>query len=160
MSYRLPPHCFSTRRTHSPSSTTVPAYTVEPGRRATGMDSPVRDAWLTMTSPSSITLSSGIMPPICTAMRSPGRTLLRGSCTSPSSVLTQTRSMFRDMLRARSSTDFLWVHSSSSSPSPSRNITEPAVPKSPRAMEMPTDRPSSSSTCSCRRHRQRTARPR
>ena len=43
--------------------------------------------------------------------------------------------MFRDMLLARSPTDFLWVHSSSISPTPSRYMTEPAVSKSDRRME-------------------------
>ena len=108
-----------------------------------------------MISPHSIVPSSGTTFPICTATQSPLCTRLTGTSTSPSGVLSQTRSMLSDMHRARSSTDFLCVHSSKSSPSPSRNITEPAVPKSPRSMEIPIESASSSSTCSFRRHRQR-----
>ena len=124
------------------------------------MDSPVSDAWLTITSPSSMVLSKGIRPPMRTAMRSPVLTWFKGTRTSPDGVLSQTRSMFRDIQRARSSTDFLCVHSSSSSPSSSRNITEPAVAKSRRTMEIPMDSPSSSSTRSFPRSRHRTPRNR
>ena len=41
----------------------------------------------------------------------------------------QTLTMFKDILLARSPTDFLWVHSSKISPIPNRNIMEPAVLK-------------------------------
>ena len=53
--------------------------------------------------------SKGISPPMRTAMRSPVLTWFKGVRTSPDGVLSQTRSMFRDIQRARSSTDFLCV---------------------------------------------------
>ena len=71
-------------------------------------------------------------------------------------VRSQTRSTFSDMHRARSATDFFLVHSSSSSPTSSRNMTIPAVPKSLLQAEMEIDRASSSSTLMRRRSRQRS----
>ena len=50
------------------------------------------------------------------------------------------------MAEARSATDFLWVHSSRISPKCSMNITEPAVAKSPRAMDTVTAVASSTAT--------------
>ena len=133
--------------THSPSSTTIPAYTVVPLRFTTGSLSPVSDAWFTMTSPPRTTPSTGITPPICTVTVSPSRTWETGSkCSSPSSPRTQARSTLRLIVRASESTLRLCVHSSSSSPTSSRNMTEPAVPKSPRAMDMPMLSASSIST--------------
>ena len=64
------------------------------------------------------------------------------------------------MLLAKFSTDFLWVHSSRSSPSRSRNITELAVSKSRRTMDRQTEIPSNNSTWSCLRSRHRSARNR
>ena len=93
------------------------------------------DAWFTLAAPPVTLPSSGIMEPMRTMMVSPtfiSRTGARTSC--PSSVLVQTWSTLRDMVRARSSTDFLWVHSSRSSPICSMNMMEPAVGNSFRAM--------------------------
>ena len=123
--------------TASPSSTTVPAYTEFPSTFLTGTDSPVREAWFTIASPSAIKPSNGTTFPICTTTISPAWILSASTNTSVPSLRSHTLPVFRDMVRARSSTDFLWVHSSSSSPIPSRNITEPAVEKSPRKMETP-----------------------
>ena len=50
------------------------------------------------------------------------------------------------MLRARSSTDFLCVHSSNISPIPSKNIMEPAVLKSCLKIETPIDVASNTGT--------------
>ena len=58
-----------------------------------------------------------------------------GTRTSVPSTFCHTLLILRDMLLAKSPTDFLWVHSSKSSPIPSRNITEPAVSKSRRTMD-------------------------
>ena len=63
----------------------------------------------------------------------------------------QTLSTRRLMAEARSATDFLWVHSSRISPKCSMNITEPAVAKSPRAMDTVTAVASSTATESCPR---------
>ena len=135
-SYRPWPEACFTSRTHSPSSTTVPAYTAPPGVLATGTDSPVREAWLTVTSPSATTPSRGMTPPARASTRSPGFTWPMGTSTSPASVFSHTRSTWRDRLSARSATDFFRVQSSSSSPISSRNMTIPAVPKSRRQAEM------------------------
>ena len=89
---------------------------------------------------------------------SPGWTWETGTSTSPCSVRSQTRSILSDIQRARSSIDFFRVHSSSSSPTSSRNITAPAVPKSPRQAEIEIDRASSRSTFILRRNRQRNPR--
>ena len=113
---------------------------------ATGKDSPVKGAWLTITSPSVTMPSTGMTPPIRTTIRSPGRIWDTGVNTSPAGVLNQTRSTFRDIHCAKSCTDFFLVHSSRSSPSSSRNITEPAVAKSRRIMEREIETASSSST--------------
>ena len=125
---------------------TVPAKTFAPGRLMTGTDSPVSEAWLTATSPETISPSNGITLPVRTTMRSPEAICDSGTETSVPSFWSHTRLTPSDMVRARSSTDFLCVHSSSSSPSWSRNMTEPAVPKSRRAMDTPMDRASSTST--------------
>ena len=60
-----------------------------------------------------------------------------GTRTSCPSLTSHTLVIFKDMLRARSPTDFLWVHSSRISPMPSRNMTEPAVSKSLLIIETP-----------------------
>ena len=92
----------------------------------TGSDSPVIDAWFTIASPESTMPSSGITLPTRTETR---------SRTSVPSTFCHTFSIFKDMLPARSLTDFLWVQSSRSSPIPRRNITDPAVLKSHRSMD-------------------------
>ena len=97
------------------------------------------EAWFTLAWPPVTKPSSGIMPPVRTMISSPAFTSSIGTSTScgfpPSSAGTriQTLLMFRDMDRARSLTDFLWVHSSRISPIRSMNMMEPAVPKLPRA---------------------------
>ena len=101
----------------------------------TGSDSPVIDAWFTIASPESTMPSSGITLPTRTETRSPSLISEIGTSTSPSSVFCHTLSIFKDMLPARSLTDFLWVQSSRSSPIPRRNITDPAVLKSHRSMD-------------------------
>ena len=63
--------------------------------------------------------------------------VLVGTSTSCPSLTSHTLVMFKDMLRARSPTDFLCVHSSRISPTPSRNMTEPAVSKSLLIIETP-----------------------
>ena len=98
--------------------------------------------------------SIGMIPPARTTTASPGWIWDTGTSVSPCPVRIQTRSTCNDIHRARSSTDFFRVHSSSSSPTSSRNITMPAVPKSPRQAEMEMDRASSSSTFMRRRNRQ------
>ena len=130
----------------SPSSRTVPAYTYPPSVFLTGLDSPVSVAWLTMPSPLTTSPSNGMTLPIWTTMRSFCSTLDAGISTSVPSLRSQTLSMLSDMLLARSSTDFLCVHSSSSSPISSRNITEPAVAKSPRNTDTPIAVPSRTGT--------------
>ena len=147
LSYLLSPLRRATFIRHSPSSSTVPAYTVAPGPFALGTGSPVRDASFMLTSPSSMVPSKGIMPPMRTTIRSSSLIFPMGTSTSPSSVQSHTLSIFKDMLLARSLADFLWVHSSKSSPSLNRNITDPAVLWSPLMMEMPMESPSSISTC-------------
>ena len=113
---------------------------------------------MTVTSPSSTSPSTGTMPPARTTTASPGWIWDTGTSTSPWAVRSQTRSTFSDMHRARSATDFFLVHSSSSSPTSSRNMTIPAVPKSLLQAEMEIDRASSSSTLMRRRSRQRSPR--
>ena len=110
-----------------------------------------------MASPSVTFPSSGIIPPVATLIVSPARTSLTGTSTSPSAVCSQTLSTFSAMLRARSATDFLCVHSSSVSPTPSRNMMEPAVAKSPRSID--TAMAVASSTGTCIRPRIRQPRP-
>ena len=70
----------------------------------------------------------------------------------PSSCTSQTLLLFKDMLRARSPTDFLCVHSSRISPILSRNITEPAVPISPRNIDTEIAVASSTGTSILRWH--------
>ena len=101
------------------------------------MDSPVSDAWFTMASPSVTVPSKGITFPTCTRTWSPARTPAAGTSTSASPLTSHTLLTFNDMLLARSSTDFLCVHSSRSPPIPRRNMTEPAVSKFPLATETP-----------------------
>ena len=139
----------------APSSSTVPAYTAEPGPFFTGTLSPVSDAWFTMASPSATTPSSGIMAPTSIRMQAPCCTLRTGISTSPCGVFTHTFSTFRAMLLARSATERLCVHSSISSPMPSRNITEEAVEKSRRASDTVMAAASSTGTSSLPRRRQR-----
>ena len=111
---------------------------------------------MTVTSPSRTRPSTGMIPPTRTTTASPGWIWDTGTSTSPWAVRSQTRSTFKDIHRARSATDFFRVHSSSSSPTSSRNMTVPAVSKSPRNAEMEMDRASSSSTLTRRRSRQRS----
>ena len=101
----------------------------------TGSDSPVMDAWFTIASPDSTTPSSGITLPTWMETRSPSLISEIGTRTSASPVFCHTFSIFKDMLPARSLTDFLWVQSSRSSPIPRRNMTDPAVLKSLLNME-------------------------
>ena len=70
-----------------------------------------------------------------TTKRSPFLSSFTGTNTeAPSSRTFHALSTFNDILRARSSTLFLCVHSSNISESPSRNIKSPAVSKSPRSI--------------------------
>ena len=101
----------------------------------TASGSPVIADWFTIASPSQTMPSNGMMLPICTTTRSPISTSSEGTSFSASSFLTHTFSVLRDMLRARSPTDFLCVQSSSSSPTPNRNMIDPAVLKLPRRIE-------------------------
>ena len=71
--------------------------------------------------------SKGIIFPICTLTRSPALTSEVDTRMSCSPWQSQTFPTFKDILLAKSSTDFLWVHSSKISPIPRRNIIEPAV---------------------------------
>ena len=100
-----------------------------------------------MPSPSSTIPSSGIILPVRTTIVSFSLTWsmpVRISC--PSDVRTQTLSTFSDIADARSSTDFLWVHSSMISPIPRRNITLPAVLNSPRSIATVMDAASRTET--------------
>ena len=99
-----------------------------------------------MASPSTTRPSSGIMPPVRITIRSPGFTSVIFVSTSAPFTCCQTLSTRRLMAEARSATDFLWVHSSRISPRCSMNITEPAVAKSPRAMDTVTAVASSTAT--------------
>ena len=110
------------------------------------MDSPVRDAWLTIPSPAVTIPSNGITVPIWILTSSPGLIWSEFTRTSPPSVTSHTLLTLRDMLLARSSTDFLCVQSSRISPKPNRNITEDAVEKSPRKMDTPIAVASSTDT--------------
>ena len=101
-----------------------------------------------MTSPSAKIPSIGIMLPVRITILSPGRISDTAVRISDSGVFSHTRSTFRAIQRARSSIDFFLVHSSNSSPSSSRNMTVPAVPKSLRNTEIPMDNASSTSTFS------------
>ena len=129
-SKRLEPPTSFTRIVSSPSSTTVPAYAVLSSVLRIGTDSPVKDAWLTIASPFVTTPSNGMTLPICTTISSPASIWVVGTKTSCPSLTIHTLLTFKDIVLARSSTDFLWVHSSSSSPMPSMNMIEPAVLKS------------------------------
>ena len=82
---------------------------------------------MTAPLPSTTTPSKGITFPMRSTTWSPGLTFSVSTRTSLPSERSHTRLIFKDMLLARSSTDFLWVHSSKISPIPSKNITEPAV---------------------------------
>ncbi len=99
-----------------------------------------------MASPSTTRPSSGIMPPVRITIRSPGFTSVIFVSTSVPFTCCQTLSTRRLMAEARSATDFLWVHSSRISPKCSMNMTEPAVAKSPRAMDTVTAVASSTAT--------------
>ena len=79
--------------------------------------------------------SSGIMLPMRTMISSPTLTSEMFLSSSVSPDLTHTLSTFRLMVRARSSTDFLCVHSSRISPILSMNIIDDAVSVSPRRTE-------------------------
>ena len=71
--------------------------------------------------------SSGIIPPVRTTISLPADTVVIGTRTSVSAVFSHTLSTPSDIVLARSSTERLCVHSSSSSPTFSRNITDDAV---------------------------------
>ena len=90
-----------------------------------------------MASPSSTAPSKGITFPMWITTRSSSRICDAETRSSCSPIFCHTLLTFRDMVRARSSTDFLCVHSSRSSPTPSRNMTEEAVSISPRNTETP-----------------------
>ena len=75
------------------------------------------------------------MPPARITIRSPGFTSVIFVSISVPFACSQTLSTRRLMAEARSATDFLRVHSSKISPSPSMNMTEPAVEKSPLVMD-------------------------
>ena len=131
-SYRPLPNPLSAQTMHSPSSTTVPAYTYPPYSLCTGRLSPVIDAWFTVISPEITLPSRGIILPVLTMNSSPICIWLTGTSTSlPSAVFFHTLSTLRDMAPARSATDFLRVQSSIISPILRRNIMDEAVPKSP-----------------------------
>ena len=110
-----------------PSSITVPAYTDAPSAFLTAVASPVSDAWLTSASPSATTPSNGMTLPICTTTCSPVSISSTDTRTSVPSTFFHAFVTCKDRLLARLSIDFLCVHSSSSSPKPSRNMIEPAV---------------------------------
>ena len=75
--------------------------------------------------------------PICTTTRSSACICETGTKTCCSSCLTQTFFTFKDILLAKSSTDFLCVHSSNNSPMPKSHIIDAAVSKLPLAIETP-----------------------
>ena len=82
---------------------------------------------MTQASPERTLPSRGITLPVWTQMVSPAFTWVMGTSTSVSDLFSHTRSTFKDIQRARSPRDFFRVHSSSSSPSRSKNMTEAAV---------------------------------
>ena len=148
-SYRPSPTLLRTRMTHSPSSTAVPAYTSAPTPLRTASGSPVMLAWLTIASPSATSPSKGMRPPVRTTTRSSTLMSAMGQSTSaPSAVRHHTCSMGSAIERARSSTVFLCVQSSSSSPTPSMKTMEEAVSQSPRTSETITAAASSTGTSS------------
>ena len=79
--------------------------------------------------------SKGIILPIWTQMRSCSFISCISVRSSVSPSFFHTFSTFKDMLLARSATDFLWVHSSRISPTPSSSIMELAVLTSPLIRE-------------------------
>ena len=146
LSYLLfPPFCL-TRIVSPPSSITVPANTDIPSFFATGTDSPVSEAWLTIASPCVTTPSKGIILLTRTIISSSFLIVFTGTNTSVSAVFNQTLLTLSDIVLARSPTDFLCVHSSIISPMPRRNITEPAVLKSFLNIETPMAVASSTGT--------------
>ena len=147
-SYREEPPTFFTAKTNSPSSKTLPAYRYPPAAFRTGRGSPVREDWFTIPSPSSTTPSKGMIFPMRTITWSPSSIFLESTSTSCSPLFNQTFSVFKAILRARSPTDFLCVHSSNISPTPRRNMTEEAVLKSLRKTEMPIADASNTATSS------------
>ena len=84
-----------------------------------------------MASPDCTKPSRGIRLPHRTTTRSPLLICETGKRISVPSVFTHAFSTPSDMVLARSSTDFLCVHSSKISPIFSKNMTEAAVRKSP-----------------------------
>ena len=98
-----------------------------------------------MASPEETSPSRGITFPVQTTISSPSFTSVMGTRICEFSVFSHTFSIFRERLRARSPTDFLWVHSSNSSPIPRRNMMEPAVSKSLLASDTITAAASSTS---------------
>lgn len=100
-------------------------------------DSPVKDAWFTIPSPQD---TSFIKWDYIAHVYDHSVTRQNIGCRNKnfcSSLFSHTFFMFKDMLRARSPTDFLCVHSSSNSPIPSRNMAEPVLCKSPRSTDTP-----------------------
>ena len=77
-----------TRTYACPSSTIVPAKTSSPAARSTASGSPVRAAWLTITTPRSTTPSMGTGAAFLSTMRSPGLSSETGteSSSSPSAT--------------------------------------------------------------------------
>ena len=88
-----------------------------------------------MASPSATSPSNGTTSPILATTMSPFLISLAGTIISVPSFFSHTLLILSDILRAKSPTDFLCVHSSKSSPTPNRNIIEPAVLISPLIME-------------------------
>ena len=84
--------------------------------------------------------------PICTVTQSPVSIFETSVRTSLPSTLSHTLLTFSDIFFAKSSTDFLRVHSSMISPKSRRNITEPAVLKSFLNIETPIAVASSTGT--------------
>ncbi len=68
----------------APNSLSVPSNTSSPTPTSTGIDSPVREAWLTAPCPEATIPSTGICSPGLTSTRSPSLTSSISRTTSPS----------------------------------------------------------------------------
>ncbi len=68
----------------TPNSLSVPSNTSFPTLTSTGIDSPVREAWLTAAWPEATTPSTGMRSPDLTSTLSPSLTSSIGTTTSPS----------------------------------------------------------------------------
>ena len=101
---------------------------------------------MTIASPSMITPSKGIIFPIWIWTISFVWISLEDTKTSWSPSTFHTFPTFNDILLARSSTDFLCVHSSRISPIPSKNMIEDAVLISLLSIDTPIAVPSSTGT--------------